>query len=223
LKKEQRFALYRLEMADKKYLEKEFTMKFKTNRRWFTSQDIEVFNMYGIEYNLIQEENNCILYETVECNFQWMEKVNALKQKTDKEKEQIQYTIYKTLLSSFWGACSTFSTLEFKEGVKPDISHEWYFKTHPFTGDKIYINPNQIYKYSCGIIKPFVLSYARLRLLKQIKKVEDKGMSVVYAHTDSIICNKCDNLFELGTDIGQFKLEKVGNVEIKNIASKFFY
>jgi hypothetical protein len=60
-------------------------------------------------------------------------------------------------------------------------------------------------------------------LLKQIKKVEDKGMSVVYAHTDSIICNKCDNLFELGTDIGQFKLEKVGNVEIKNIASKFFY
>ena len=224
--KDKTFALYKLKIIDEEYIsKKEHTMKFKTNRQtqWFTSQDIKIFKLYDIKYKLIKEENNCIVYDTVKCDFEWMKKVNALKQKTNKQTDVIKYNIYKQFLSSFWGQCSAYNTVEFPEGVKANLSSDWFYKTRPSDACKIYINPDKIFKYSCGILKPFVLSWARLRLLKQIKKVEDSGKKVVYAHTDSIICEKCDDLFKLGTNIGNWKLENTGNIEIKNIGNKQFF
>lgn len=219
------FALYRLEINDKKYLDKENTMKFKTNRQWFTKWDIDIFKMNNIEFTLLEQENNCIVYDKVECDFKWMTQLNSIKQNTDKQKESIKYDILKTLLSSFWGQCSRYATVDFKIGEEKTISRDWYYKTGENTGDSIYINPEQIYKYSCAIIKPFTLSYGRLRILKQVKKLEDKGFETIFSHTDSILVRAvAKKHFNIGTYIGQWKEETASGrgVEIKNIASKRF-
>jgi len=218
------YALYRLEINDKKYLEKEYTMKFKTNRQWFTKWDINIFKMNNIEFTLLEQENNCIVYDKVECNFEWMTKLNSIKQNTNKQTDGIKYDILKTLLSSFWGQCSRYSTIDFKIGEEKTVDREWFYKTGENTGDSIYINPEQIYKYSCAIIKPFILAYGRLRILKQVKKLEDKGYNCVFSHTDSIICNAKDKYFDIGTSIGQWKKDTISGrgIEIKNIASREF-
>jgi len=217
------FALYRLEMRDKKYLEKEYTMKFKTNRRWFTKWDIDIFNMFDIEFNLLEEENNCIVYDTVDCDFEWMENLNELKQNTDKEKESLKYDMIKNLLSSFWGRLSQYETITDEE-YEGETDLEYYYKVGHRSSESLFIHPDKIYKYSCGIIKPFVLAYGRLRVLTQIKKLEDKGYNIVYTHTDSILCNAKDKHFDIGCEIGQWKLEQTSKkgVVVDNIAKKKF-
>ena len=68
------------------------------------------------------------------------------------------------------------------------------------------------------------MAYGRYRLLKQIKKIENEGYKVIYAHTDSIITDAPKELFDLGTDIGQWKHEEhtEKGVIIKSIAQKHF-
>ena len=180
--------------------------------------------MNNIEFTLLEQENNCIVYDKVECNFEWMTKLNYIKQNTNKQTDGIKYDILKTLLSSFWGQCSRYSTIDFKIGEEKTVDREWFYKTGENTGDSIYINPEQIYKYSCAIIKPFILAYGRLRILKQVKKLEDKGYNCVFSHTDSIICNAKDKYFDIGTSIGQWKKETTTEkgITINNIASRNF-
>ena len=214
---------------------KEYNNKFKTSRLWFTFFDVQIFRMFGVPFELVDQENNCIMFQDyVESDFEWMEKVNEMKQECAGYKRDI----LKQLLSSTWGAVCGYEKqpliapgqeIPAKYSNKTnlfigEIESKYFFAVDPETGNNEYINPNQRYKFALGIIKPFVLAYARLRLLEQIKKLQDAGKKVVYAHTDSIITNGGSKYFDIGTQIGEYKKETTSTigVEIKNIASKKF-
>ena len=131
--------------------------------------------------------------------------------------------IVKNLLSSFWGNMCRYNCIT-EEAYGKEIPDNYFHKTSTFSSDDLYIHPEKFYLYSIAICKPFVLAYARYRLLKQINKIENKGYKVIYAHTDSIITDCPEKYFKTGSNIGDWKLEKKSenNVVINNIASKIF-
>jgi DNA polymerase elongation subunit (family B) len=81
-----------------------------------------------------------------------------------------------------------------------EISKKYVYNAHPETGNTSYIDKRIFFKYAIGIIKPFVLAYGRLNVLKQIKQLEQKGFDVLYCHTDSIITNADKSYFDIGTN-----------------------
>lgn len=215
--------LYRLKITSENF-EKSKQMQFRTNRcQWFSNFDVQIFDMFGIEYSLIDGKNNCVEFEDrIECDFEWMQKINEVKQNLDGEKDALKKKVFKNLLSSFWGNICKYHCITEEEYGK-EIPDNYFHKVGQDKQD-LFIHPEKYYLYSVAICKPFVLAYARLRLLKQINKIEHKGYNVIYAHTDSIITNCPSKYFDIGNDIGQWKLEKKTKqgVEIKNIASKKF-
>ena len=62
-------------------------------------------------------------------------------------------------------------------------------------------------------IKPFMLSYGRIKIQNVILQNLDK---VVRAHTDGIICSSPITNTKLGTELGMLKFEGKGNCEIIN-------
>jgi hypothetical protein len=230
------FRIYRLFIAEE-YRTKEYNVKFKTSRKWFTYFDIKILKMFNIPFELVEQENNCISFESVESDFEWIEKLNELKQNTDKEKQPMKKNILKQLLSSVWGELCKYETQgeftedeELPENLKNksnvyrgEIDRKYYLRTYKQSGEDEFVNPNQRFKFAVGIIKPFVLAYGRQRLLEQIKKLQDENKKVVYAHTDSIIVEgKCKKYFEIGSEVGMWKLEKRTEKDliVNNIASK---
>lgn len=212
--------IYRCKI-DEKCITDELHKMLKLKRLWFTGFDLKVFDEYNIKYELVQQENNTILFDFLDLDFDFLEKVNELKQKTDKKTDIIKYTTYKTFLSGFWGVlCQYLLVTEDKE----KIDHKYFHQISRTKGVKLYKKPIQLFKFSCAVAKPFIMAYARFRLLTQIKKCESKGYKVVYCHTDSIVTDAKPKLFVIGKGIGEWKVDKITEkgIDIKNIATKFF-
>lgn len=242
IEKEQFYRLYRLKV-DKEFMTDEYKHRFKTTRRWFTKWDIDLFKLYKIKFELVEEENNCIAFDFINANFDWMEILNEAKQRLNKKREPIKYKTLKLILSSVWGQICKYQTQEqysCKEKVPEwllkqnpniyigEISKKYVYDAHPVSGNTNYIDKRIFFKHAIGIIKPFVLAYGRYRLLRQVRALEKKGFDVIYCHTDSIVTNANDTHFDIGTEIGQWKLETEDNktttigVDIKHIGSKTF-
>jgi hypothetical protein len=219
------FMIYRLNILD---IDVDKS-KFKTNRKWYTYYDCEIFRKYKIDFELVKEDNNAIEFDDIKTNFSFLNIVNKMKVETDKTKQKLRYTILKLFLSSIWGVMCQYKIFDESEVVelvkcgKMEEPARKYIHSHCIkTNETKYIRPIHIYKFSIGIVKPFVLANARLRLLKQAKKCEKKGYEVVFSHTDSIITDAPESLFDIGKEIGQWKVEKKNEkgIIINNIASK---
>jgi hypothetical protein len=52
-------------------------------------------------------------------------------------------------------------------------------------------------------------SYSRYEICKIAYKLEKKGYEVLRIHTDSIITNAPKEKIDIGTKLGQFKIEKI--------------
>src|SRR3989338_590632 len=221
-----RFTLYRLKVS-KEFLTKDMTRKFKTNRTWFTYTDVKIFDMFGVKYELVNEKNNCVNFkDTIESNFECMRTLNEAKQEICKDVNipgMMKKVIVKHLLSSFWGNLCRYSCITEKEYGKK-IPEKLFHKVGKNTNDDLYINPDKFYLYAVAICKPFVLAEGRYNLLSQVSKVEKLVHQVVYTHTDSIITDCSPEHFDIGCDIGQWKIEKQSGagVEIKNIRIRLF-
>jgi hypothetical protein len=215
------FILYRLKVNDKNFTQ-QMKWQFKTNRIWFSYFDILIYDMFKIDYELVNEKNNCVEFmETLDTNFEWMRDLNNAKQLINGETESLKKKVFKNLLSSFWGNICKYNCITQEEYGK-EIPDNYYHKVGSKSGEDLYIHPEKFYLYGIAICKPFVLAYARYRLLKQVYEIEKKGFKVIYAHTDSIITDASPENFDIGSDIGQWKLEKESNknVIIENIAKK---
>lgn len=217
------FALYRLKVH-KEFLTEDMTRTFKTNRAWFTYTDTKIFDMFGIKYELVNENYNCVDFkDKIDTDFEWMHSLNAAKYHELVYKSPMKRKIIKHLLSSFWGNMCKYNCITEKEYGR-EIPEYLYHKKGKDSGDELFINPDKFYIYAVGICKPFVLAEGRYNLLSQVHKVQKLGHELVYCHTDNIITTCPPEHFDIGTDIGQWKRERDSTVgiDIKNIAEKKF-
>lgn len=208
--------------VDAEFLTDEWNNKLKTRRTWFTGIDLKLFGKLDIGYSLVDEENNVIKFDTVDIDTEFITKINKLKQRDIKikRKQEIWKATLKQLLSSMWGVLSKFNIVEEKEGSV--IDGDYFYKTDPITGVDKFKNPECIFAYPTATAKPFILAYGRSRLMKKVYKCEEDGYKVVYCHTDSIITNAPKKYFDIGLDIGEWKIdhETKEGIEVVNIGSK---
>ena len=63
--------------------------------------------------------------------------------------------------------------------------------------------------WNMGIVSAYVKAHQKFNLMTQYNKLVENGIKVLAISVDSIKCNKeCHNLFDIGTEEGQWKIEK---------------
>ena len=120
----------------------------------------------------------------------------------------------KKYLNTLWGKLTQTNTIKMKteniyEGrevmsILPTDEGELIFET---------VIKQKFYETNFARIKPFLLSYGRVKICNIILTNLDE---VVRVHTDGIICKSKITNVELGNDIGMLKFEGEGNVKILN-------
>lgn len=217
--------LYRVDVDGNHQQSDDLNKMLKLRRQWFTGFDLKLFDKLDIKYKLVKQENNMINFDRLDADFSFLEKINQLKQSKQKtEENKIALTALKTFLSGFWGVMCRFDLIEAAGG---EIDRKYFHQIYQKNGNLLFKNPESIYRYKCAIVKPFIMAYARSRIVKQITKCTKKGYQVVYSHTDSIITDAPAKYFDIGTDIGEWKIVENENahkgVTITNIAVKNFF
>ena len=79
----------------------------------------------------------------------------------------------------------------------------------------VYTPQTQPFKYNYARLLPFLTSSVRCRMGKIIKS-NVKYDDLLRSHTDSFFVKTPINTLDIGDDIGQFKLKKEGQINIKN-------
>ena len=206
--------------VDEPFLCDEWNTQLKTRRHWVTGFDLMLYDKVGITYKLVNEENNVICFDVAETDFSDLQEINKIKQSA--KKGSIAQKTLKLFLSSFWGSLCQFDYISGE--ACESIDSKYFFKVRESNGEHIFKNPECIYRYPTAIAKPFIMAYARKCLYEMVMTCVNKGFNVVYCHTDSIITNAPESLFDIGTGIGQWKIDKRSDagVYVKNIASKTF-
>jgi hypothetical protein len=140
-----------------------------------------------------------------------------------KGKDKVFETYIKLLISSLWGQIvetKKFRVKEDEEGNSPNYTFRQgdtlLKSTILYNGgfEHEYINVNDPYKTRFARIKVFLLAQARSRISTLI---EDNIHNVVRIQTDGFFVKPSDKKYEIGTELGQLKLEYKGKVIIHNV------
>lgn len=185
----------------------------------YTHFDLLLATELGLEFHLIQDgqfnfyyyhRSKLVSSQTIFSNY--IEFFYKLKQ---------EYKPAKELLSCLWGALCQ------KEDRELYLKHNMEFSINaglqitsikPGNDDAMrirYQNPDIIYKTDYARIGPFLTSYARLKLVRQIKPY---ASHIVRIHTDSFTLDEnLPVIVKVGTLMGQYKVEYSGQIEIEHI------
>lgn len=130
----------------------------------------------------------------------------------------------KGVLSSTWGALSRKKNYQIPI---EDLDEKCFDRVLQLRLDKGYavmMADSNPYKHVTGRLKPFLLAYVRLFLLKNmILPLESKGFEIYQINTDGFITNakpeEMQTIYKIGSNMGELKLEKEfsGTYDIKHV------
>lgn len=210
-----RFGIYRAEITGN-INPKLFRLN---SENYYTSYDIMSAFDLGYTVNLIKDgcdnflfypKNACKTAKTLFNNFIY--RMFTVKRKTPE---------VKPILNCLWGTLCQKSSkmLTLKTDSEYQIPDNYdILSVVPFGENFIKLrlyDPVNIYKYRYARMGPFLTSYGRYRLCHDIKDIAD---SIVQIHTDGFIVKDITpKNIKIGTDIGDYKLEKTGTCNIKHV------
>lgn len=190
----------------------------------YTHHDIEMLDLLNIKYELdTTEDFNSCVWETDECMTgeelfgEYLEELYAVKQETTGHAKDL----CKFLISTLYGHMVKFDEKDIcmSKLHKYDMSKvkqiNWEEETFTLLGSP--------FNYHLGRMKPFVYSYSRLLMGKIAIQLWEQKYTVEKINTDCIVTNApqkvMNSIWEIGTELGQFKLEKTfdGKWKIKNL------
>ena len=183
----------------------------------YNTYQIKILELLGIPFKYVGETKlqfqNCVRGSDV---FGYMKEIFEMKKEGN--------SFAKDLLICSWGEfCREKSfTVPITELRDDQINNvvEWCLEKN-----LAYVNTDgeRHYKHATARIKPFILSYQRWQLLKNIViPLEKSGYEVYKIKTDGVLTNapeeEMSKIYKLGSDIGQLKVEKnyTGKFEIIN-------
>ena len=119
----------------------------------------------------------------------------------------------KQLLSQLWGSCCRTSQNTITDKAPEDIPEDCdvigMSRIYDKEGNEniLYrlIKKGHMMRYRLGRLKPFLLAYSRLKLARDILPNNE---NVYRVHTDSILTTVMLDNLEIGTELGQYKIEK---------------
>ena len=193
---------------------------FRFNKlNYYTHVDLTTARACGLQVNIIDDgEPNAMLYTSkrVIGNNVFGRYVDLLY-----ELKRNKTPIAKQLLTCLWGAlCKTKQYTKTTE-TEVDLSDANILHIVPtdstMTNDLVRFTKKSEsqYQYSFGRIKPFILAFGRSKLMNQINKYRDH---IVRIHTDSMVISSNVKVnLDIGTELGQWKIEKRGHVKIHHV------
>lgn len=197
-----------------------------TPNNFYTNYHIKLLNLLKIDYELVNEENNALIYEkgsTVDgCDvFEYMNELYELKEKGNK--------FAKLVMSCTWGEFSRKKVFEvnadtFSEDTpKNRALAERIVKYNPHRNVYILSADEKPFKYPVGRIKTFLLSFVRYFFVSRIlMEIENAGYKISMINTDGFIANipekEMNEIYPISKKMGDLKME-VENVSyyIRNV------
>lgn len=138
-------------------------------------------------------------------------------------RKKIKDFIKFNFISIMWGSLSKKDTKYMSVDMSQDNGKIDFgeYDILSFTCDKeqnkiVYkLISNDVFVSDWARIAPFILSFVRNQFMKKVLKYKD---SIIRIHTDSIwIPNDTETDFEIGTNMGQWKCKKLGDVVINSL------
>lgn len=125
--------------------------------------------------------------------------------------------LIKDILNSGWGALCEMNKLKYakENDVMPDEANVIHIEQTAFDNKYVqyYSTPGKQFFHKLGRMKPFILAYSRLQMVKDILPVND---IVIRCATDSITTTEPITHLKFGSNIGEYKNEFEGEIKIIN-------
>jgi hypothetical protein len=173
---------------------------YSDDMEYFTNYDLDLFEKMKIEYKIV---SGLVYKYTIDCA-----EIKTWNVFDDLYENRTQ-TI-KSMYQSFWGKISgkDYSYFTFDE-LNEQKEDTWEVVKFEASDNKYKVLKNK-YKYKNMLFRLgiFMNSYSRYEIGKIAYKLEKKGYEVLRIHTDSIITNAPKEKIDIGTKLGQFKIEK---------------
>lgn len=195
---------------------------FKPNRaNHYTHYDLTCANELGLKISLIEDDEfNYYAYDKeglVQSRKLFSEYVNYFYELKSKCK------IAKALLNCLWGGLTT--RKQVKKVVNRDIDAKLdedlnITSLNPIDDETLLVTmekPQNRFQNDFARVGVFLTSYARLKMMRHAKPYQD---NIIRIHTDSILLNEDLKVnFDVNNEIGSWKLEGKGQVDIKHLNS----
>lgn len=182
---------------------------------FYTQTDLKfAANELKLNYNFIDDDEANVMLYTESISFKQLmgEYVNILY-----ELKRKKCPMAKDLLNCLWGVLSK-QNIKFyntifgeKDFTNLDIYNITPTKDNEHTVKYSY-NDQRRYTYNFARLKPFILAFGRIKLLKLIEPIKK---DIIRVHTDGFITTKKQS-FNLDNKLGGLKLEKSGPCIVYN-------
>lgn len=200
--------IYKLKVKGKHFLFR------KTHNDYYTNYDITILDLLKIEYEVVKQKYNAIVWDEFlrgDVAFGYMNDLYELKRNGNK--------YVKGPMISTWGVLSQEKIMKISgpvtEEMKPFIRNYYpESNTAEIYMDK-YLDRNgaRTYKFATARIKPFMTSFMRLFMIKQILNPLLKlGCKIMQVNTDGFITDatpeQIGGVYPISKEMGALKIEK---------------
>jgi hypothetical protein len=210
-------AIYKLKVHGENILWKD------SDNDYYTNYHVKILSRLNIDYELVQEEDNAIIWEhciTGDKLFSYLHDLYELKKKGNK--------YAKAVINTTWGQLSRHSEIWLPLSKYDPDKDRLRVKDWNFEKDLVLLRPTTgkgEFKYITGRIKTFILSYTRYRFIKDyLQPTLKAGYNIHLVNTDAFLTNAPAEVVEkfgkgIGQECGQLKIEATytGKHKVVNI------
>jgi hypothetical protein len=209
------YGMYRviIEMSDDKHINKLFRFNAYNLYSHF---DLKMAKVLGLRFTLIiDDEANALLYSSGRQTGSRMFK-NLVKYLFKLKQQKVPFV--KDIINNLWGVLCSKNKLKriaYADGKIINVEDSFILSISPIGGATMvrYCKNNKpFYLYNYARIGLFLTSFCRFKLAETLYPIREQ---VYRFHTDGFITDKEQN-FKLGTNLGDWKLEKRGHCRINN-------
>lgn len=184
--------------------------KYWANTRddYYNTYHIETLNLLNIPYEIMGEEK-WVYDEPIKSStfFSYFDKLNELKIKNSNR-------FAKSVMSATWGALVRERNYEVNLSELHEKSFKDIVQIRIDKGYAILRGGDKPYKHRSARLKPFLLAYARLFMLKNIVIPLEKNNHHVYLiNTDAVITDaepaQMNKIYPISEKMGDLKIEKI--------------
>ena len=221
------FGIYRCKITS---TDTKYNKFFRFNRKnFYTHHDINLARLLKFTVELIHDsEANCLIYDTTK-RIQGRIVYGSTIEYLYRLKRTIPYV--KKIMSAFWGSQCEKNIKKIKSSSLPEeiVTLDSDFKLETIEKyDDCYkasmVSKGKIFKSNYARLGTFLTSYCRYNMAKFIIEHVKNVDNVLRIHTDSYIAiNEEIPKDALGSDIGQFKIEKHSDCKILNVNNVEWY
>lgn len=182
---------------------------------FYTHYDLEITKILKMKFEMIQDGNPNFLNYSPDKRKRGVDLFGKTINKLY-EMKQNKVHLAKDMMSRAWGGLVQMRKMNYIKGdqILPEGAQIKHIEMLKDGSDMAYYSePGKQFLHKLGRIKPFLLAYARLQMVKDVYSINE---FVIRVATDSIASTKPIEHLTFGTELGEYKHEDVTAIKIIN-------